>query len=238
MKNCSHCKKEFPLLDFVIDRKSRDGRGYVCKSCRIVRDSKYVADNKEKIAKSKKAYHQTPKGKENLRKNSSTPKARETQKRGRIANKDKYSIYIEKYRLENKEQIKKTSREYYKNRSRKDPSFRVANNLRHRLWGILKDPSRKVGSHVRDLGCSVEGLITYLESMFYPNSLTGEIMSWDNYGNGPGKWEIDHKEALCLFDLTNRDQLLIACHYTNLQPLWHHDHVAKTIKDLEKRCTA
>jgi hypothetical protein len=60
-------------------------------------------------------------------------------------------------------------------------------------------------------------------------------MSWDNWGRGPGKWQIDHKEALCLFDLMRREELLKAVHYTNLQPLWHEDHAIKTELDIIKK---
>jgi hypothetical protein len=32
---------------------------------------------------------------------------------------------------------------------------------------------------------------------------------------------------LALFDLTNREQFLKACHYTNLQPMWAKDNISK-----------
>jgi hypothetical protein len=37
------------------------------------------------------------------------------------------------------------------------------------------------------------------------------------------------KEAgpLALFDLTNREQFLKACHYINLQPMWAKDNISK-----------
>ena len=52
-------------------------------------------------------------------------------------------------------------------------------------------------------------------------------MTWDNWGNGKGKWNIDHKIPLSAFDLVNLEQLSQACHYTNLQPMWAKDNLKK-----------
>ena len=63
-----------------------------------------------------------------------------------------------------------------------------------------------------DLGCTIPELKQYLESKFQ------EGMTWENWGvHG---WHIDHIIPLSSFDLADRDQLLTAFHYTNLQPLW------------------
>lgn len=49
----------------------------------------------------------------------------------------------------------------------------------------------RVGSAVRDLGCSIEFLKSYLESKFTGN------MSWENQG----EWYIDHIKPLSSFNL-------------------------------------
>lgn len=75
----------------------------------------------------------------------------------------------------------------------------------------------KTGSAVRELGCSIEELILWLESQFQPE------MSWKNYG----LWHIDHRKPLSSFDLTKMDQVKVACHWSNLQPLWALDNLSK-----------
>ena len=74
--------------------------------------------------------------------------------------------------------------------------------------------SRKFSCGPKDLGCSMEEFVKYFESMFQPG------MSWDNYGNKPGCWSIDHILPLFWFDLFKEDQAKKASHYTNLQPMW------------------
>ena len=77
----------------------------------------------------------------------------------------------------------------------------------------------KNGSAVKDLGCSIDELKTYLESKFQLG------MTWDNWSKDG--WHIDHIKPLSSFDLTDKKQLLEACHYTNLQPLWATDNLSK-----------
>ena len=106
---------------------------------------------------------------------------------------------------------------YWRYKYRYNIQYRLACILRSR---IQKIPYKKNGSAVRDLGCSLDELVNYLEKLFEDN------MSWDNYG----KWHIDHIKPLSLFDLTDREQFLEAAHYTNLQPLWAKDNFTKAGK--------
>lgn len=54
-------------------------------------------------------------------------------------------------------------------------------------------------------------------------------MSWDNHGSGPGTWQIDHKIPFA--DLSKGIDLLDIVNYKNLQPLWHEDHVKKSLTE-------
>lgn len=81
--------------------------------------------------------------------------------------------------------------------------------------------NQKSGSAIADLGCNITFLRTYLEKQFKSG------MSWTNYGNKKGNWSIDHIKPLSRFDLSKRQELLIACHYTNLQPLWMEENLRK-----------
>jgi len=101
--------------------------------------------------------------------------------------------------------------------------FRIKCNLRGRIYTALKK-QKKVGSAVKDLGCTVEQLKQHLEILWLPG------MSWNNYGRFG--WCIDHIVPLALFDLTDPIQFKKACHYTNLQPLWNGDHFKKTQHDI------
>lgn len=105
--------------------------------------------------------------------------------------------------------------DYYNN----NINHKIAVLLRNRLNKALKRKT-KSGSAVNNLGCSIEFLKTYLESKFT------EGMTWENQG----KWHIDHIKPLCSFNLENKEELLKACHYTNLQPLWAKDNLRKGSK--------
>lgn len=112
---------------------------------------------------------------------------------------------------------KRYQRQYIKRRRQTDVNFYLKDRLRSRLSKAL-NRNQKTGSAVKDLGCTISELKKHLESRFQPG------MTWDNRGK---KWHIDHIIPLVRFNLQDRQQLLIACHYTNLQPLWARDNMSK-----------
>lgn len=142
-------------------------------------------------------------------------------KQSRLLRKDANKEYEKKYRLEHKDRINAYKRELYKKTYKTNVCRRVTQALRHRLYMAIRFYGKR-GSAIKDLGCSVATLKEYLESKFTNG------MTWDNYGlNG---WEIDHILPLSSFNLSDRQQFLRACHYTNLQPMWFSENRSKNNK--------
>lgn len=127
-------------------------------------------------------------------------------------NPEKVSKYQRKYEVNNRDKIKK---------SRDNIQYKLRNIVRSSLRKSLKN-GKKAGSAVVDLGCSIDFLKKHLESLFT------EGMAWDNHGLYG--WHLDHIKALAKFDLTDREQFLVACNYKNLQPLWAKDNLSKGSK--------
>jgi len=127
------------------------------------------------------------------------------------------------YYRENKDALIRYQREYQRKQRKENPVFMLRHNLRKRVRNAIK--CGKAGSAVKDLGCSVGELKQRFEARFRPHPKTGEMMTWDNYGYYG--WHMDHIVPLAAFDLTDREQFLKACHYTNLQPLWAEENMKK-----------
>lgn len=104
-----------------------------------------------------------------------------------------------------------------------DPKFALKKNLRDRLSKALKSKKWIKGSKFSQyIGCDLETLKKHFESKFK------EGMTWDNYGNGPNDWVIDHITPLASAETL--EQIYELCHYTNLQPLWRIENSLKSDK--------
>jgi hypothetical protein len=132
-------------------------------------------------------------------------------------NKEKVKKYVKEWGIENKDKVRFYQRKYQAKRLKEDINYRLSRNLRIRINKVLRK-NKKQGSAIKDLGCTIAELKTHLELRFIDG------MSWSNYG----KWEVDHIKPLSKFDLTKREEFLIACHYTNLQPIWREDNIKKS----------
>jgi len=110
-----------------------------------------------------------------------------------------------------------------RNKLDNSPKYKLAHNIRARLRKALKGQSREKGIF-KILDCSADQLKEYIESKFQQG------MTWDNYG----EWHLDHIKPLSLFNLANPEELRIAGHHTNLQPLWAIDNIIKGDKYANK----
>lgn len=229
--------------------KQQSKNSYEKNKKKILEQQKlYVEKNKEKIKKYQKEYRL--KNKDKIKKQAdeyrlkNKDKVKKQKKKERIKNDEAYKKRSKKHYKENTDKIKKRVkkwrednrdrvakwREDNRNRLRElasnryhdtvknDIVLKLQMNLRSRLTQAIKK-NFKTGSAVRDLGCSIEEFKAYFEGKFQ----TG--MTWENWGKYG--WHIDHIIPLSSFDLTNREELKKACHYTNLQPLWAKDNLKK-----------
>ena len=169
----------------------------------VEKQKEYREKNKERLSEAKKIYTQNHKEEK---------RAYDVEYYKR--NYDRIKKNRDKYRSENKDRRNKNE----KDRRKTDIEYKLKHYLRTRVGKVIRR-QQKVGSAVEDLGCTGEEFITYLESKFKPG------MSWDNYGTKG--WHVDHIIPLNKFDLSDREQFLRACHYTNLQPLWEGENCSK-----------
>lgn len=220
MKLCSKCGE----LKIHEDFYSREGKNKFyyssyCKACAKKKQKLYRLKNINDI-----------KRKEKTRRNKTYKERSTYQKNYRKLHKAKNAEYQKLYRKtesfkrsigKRKNWIKSYMQKYFQERKQSDPLFKLSINLRKRLNMAVRKNSKR-GSAVKDLGCTIEELKIYLESKFQQG------MTWENYGRSG--WHIDHIIPLSSYDLSSREQLLKACHYTNLQPLWAKDNLTKSNK--------
>ena len=117
------------------------------------------------------------------------------------------------YTAEQIEKERKRQREYVRERRKSCTSFKLIDTCRSRLKRALRGKC-KAARTIALLGCTPEQLKEHLESKFLPG------MTWNNHGDGHGKWHVDHILPIAWFNLDSEPQQSCAFHYTNLQPLW------------------
>lgn len=136
-------------------------------------------------------------------------------------NKEEISNQGKKYYKNNKERIKKYNEEHkkernewYVNKRKKDPMYRLNKNISGLMnYSLKKNGSSKGGNSWRKLaGYSTDELKKHLEDKFNEN------MNWGNYGS---YWEIDHimpRSSFKFFDY-NDLEFKKCWSLSNLQPL-------------------
>ncbi len=213
-KVCCICKIEKSAEDFHRNKRNKDGYQYQCKLCRKISSKSYYELNKEKFLERDKIYREKNK--------------QIKSQRGKIYYTKNRDLVIERQRKNYKEYYKKSKKKkqkYARDKRKVDINFKLSFSLRSRLNKAIKN-NQKTGSAVRDLGCTIDFLKQWLEWQWKPG------MNWDNWSRTG--WHIDHIKPLSKFNLTSREELLEACHFTNLQPLWASENLKKLNKYEEK----
>jgi len=141
-------------------------------------------------------------------------------------NKEHRIQYLKEYREKNIDKIRKTKREYERNRKASDPLYKLISNLRTAIYQVLKENNvEKNKSYFDILQYTPEELIVHLEKQFQGG------MTWENYGT----WHVDHKLPITSFDIQEMgdEEFMKFWSLDNLQPMWGEENIRKSNKILE-----
>lgn len=109
----------------------------------------------------------------------------------------------------------------HKERAANDVGYRFSCRIRTAVFHSLRGDS-KYGYTEQLLGCTIVELRKYLESQFEP------WMNWDNWGRGPGTWNVDHVIPVSAFDMSKSSEQLLCWNFTNLRPLSWEKNISKS----------
>ena len=140
-------------------------------------------------------------------------------------NKEHRKEYLKEYKEKNIDNIRKTKRDYERNRKASDPLYKLISNFRTAIYQVLKESNVEKNGHYFDiLGYTPEELINHLEKQFT------EGMTWENYG----EFHVDHKLPISSFNIKEiGDEEFMKCWcLDNLQPMWGEENIRKSNKVL------
>jgi len=233
-KRCAKCKLVKPMFEFFKRSGVKDGRHSYCRVCAAEMHRRRLEnpETRAKITAAKRRWLENPENRASLaeaqRRYRRTLKGKAKQaehKRRYLQNPDNRAKKAETGRLRRQNpEFRARHAEYLRRRRQTNPQARLANRLRVRLHSALKG-ARKSAHTLELLGCQISDLVGHLESKFKPG------MTWENHG----KWHIDHIMPLASFDLSDPEQQRMACHWTNLQPLWADENMRKWAKVLSEK---
>lgn len=202
---CTKCKINKPLNIKYFKKGKKNIYGFrpICKECTRIEQQIYRQKNKNTLIQKRRLHYTKIQDKVKLW-NSISKKNK------------KIKMLLD---LDFSLKIKKTYNERHMYRYRNDVLYKLRHRLRGRLRQVLKKQIKK-SKFFDYIGCSLEELKIHIEKTFKPG------MKWENHG----EWHIDHIIPLTAFDLSINEELLKACHYSNLQALWAKDNIKKSNK--------
>lgn len=212
-KYCPDCKETLDLSLFSKNRARHDGFQSVCKSCLKARCTKWR--HEKNPPKEKEVlpldHKRCTKCNEVLHKESFNK-----QKNGFLGKRGSCkSCDSKQHKVWRNNGGREWDNNYKKYRKDTDPLFKLKYITRLRVNEVLKKYHiTKRHSGIKLLGCSVEDYKKHLESKFYKDPVSGEMMSWENHGI---VWEVDHITPLS--SAKDEATLFSLFHFSNTQPL-------------------
>ena len=189
-----------------------------CRTCKEIKPLDCYYPKRRVCKVCRRAYHL-----KNYRAN--RERCMKKSKEWKIKNRDKTQAYRKMYQKKNRAHAREYERansakinKRRRERTRTDPVFATTRRLRARVGHWLKGSKSTTTEEL--VGCTFEECKRWLESQFVDG------MSWEN----KDKWHIDHMMPLKSFNILDSEQQRIACHYTNLQPLWGPENESKGSK--------
>ena len=196
-KCCGRCHECKPVKAFRPNKRTKCG---LCSYCRDCESATYRNNplRQQKVKENRERRMKDPQYREKVK--------QRTRKRRR------------------REDYRAQDRMNRKWRRMNDPHFRIRSLLYSRLGAVLKGFA-KTDHTINLLGCTVAHIKAHLESLWLPG------MNWKNHGtyrvNHPMTWHVDHILPCAAFDLTKPEEQRKCFHWTNLQPLWADQNMAK-----------
>lgn len=217
---CNVCQSEHPasVEFFYVDKRASTGFSLTCKACVKHRARQWRQENRDRKARTDKAYAQR-----------NAEKISKYQREYRMLNREKASEYHAEYRKMHCDRLRKARAKYHSNpkvkdrrneksriRRARDAKFKLTCNMRTAISERMS--GKRIGC-IRHVEWTIEELMVHLEKQFLPG------MTWDNYG----EWHVDHIVPAASFSYKSpSDADFKACwHLGNLRPLWAKDNCSK-----------
>lgn len=220
MKICQRCKISKPTSEFSKNSKKKDGLAIWCKPCY----KEYYALNSDKMKTRATLYYFQ--NKEKVAAYETLEHVKKRRKNYRIEHSLEYIARSNKWHKANKARINEANRKsekrklyakaYFKLRWSNDPLFALKSRIRTLIYvSISRSKYIKPSKTAQILGCTFEELKVHLEKQFV------EGMNWENRS----LWHIDH--IIPVSSAKTEEELIRLNHFSNLQPLWAVDNLAK-----------
>lgn len=257
-KVCTKCGIEKSVSDFYKHKGGRHGVDSVCKDCAKAKSKNWRAENPDRVAETKRIYNET--NREAIRK-AERDKYRENIEEERAARKKYYHDNLERERTKSRENARKRTdrkeraKAYYeenreeilrkKAEERENNPEKVLAYARDAMKRKLSTPQGRLESSMRTYVCKslktgVKGGRRTFELLGYTSSdlkkhlerLFLQGMTWENYGRGRGKWNIDHIRPVSSFqyDDVDDEDFKLCWALDNLRPMWSIDNIKKGAK--------